>query len=161
MKQLTVALFGVLCACITSCFLDPEVKSVRTPPLGGEATAPLIDAGGDASAILSFARDIRPLLAGTSASTGCRPCHFASDSNPVGITIGGLDLTTLGMLKLGGNSSGARIVVAGKPDESVLVQRIEGTLGTRMPKNREPLLPADIAKIRLWIAQGARGGDTE
>jgi hypothetical protein len=159
MKQLTVALFVVLCSCVTSCFLDPEVKSVRTPPLGGEATAPLADAGGAASEIVSFARDIRPLLA--NASTGCRPCHYGRDSNPVGITIGGLDLTTLGMLKLGGNSSGARIVVAGKPDESVLVQRIEGTIGTRMPKNREPLLPADIAKVRLWIAQGARGGDTE
>jgi Planctomycete cytochrome C len=156
MKQSTVThLIMVLCSCATSCFLDPEVKSIRIPTPNTEVP----DAGGNVA--VSFARDIRPLLAGTSASSGCRPCHYASDPNPVGITIGGLDLTSLRTLKLGGNLTGSRIIVAGKPDESTLVQRIEGTLGARMPKNREPLPPADIAKVRLWIAQGAQGGDTE
>jgi hypothetical protein len=151
---------------LASCFLDPEVKTTRTSaPSDTPELANLADGGvrGDASspAAVSFARDIRPLFAGVGGMTGCRPCHYSSDPNPIGITQGGLDLTTLGKLRIGGNLTGARVLVPGKPDESILVQRLEGKTGTQMPKNRAPWSASDILKVRVWIAEGARGEDAE
>jgi len=52
------------------------------------------------------------------------------------LDLGGLDLSTLGALRRGGATSGARIVVAGDPDASVIVQKLRGTYpyGARMPR---------------------------
>ncbi len=47
------------------------------------------------------------------------------------------------------------IVVEGSPDQSILVLRIEGRLGQRMPVNRNPLNQNQINGIRSWIAAGA------
>ncbi|MGI9260556.1 MAG: hypothetical protein ACR2QR_00900, partial [Woeseiaceae bacterium] len=48
-------------------------------------------------------------------------------------------------------------VAAGDPDNSYLVQKIEGTaaVGSRMPLGGAPLDPAVIADIRQWISDGA------
>lgn len=48
-------------------------------------------------------------------------------------------------------------VKPGDPDNSYLVQKIEGTaaVGERMPLNRDPLTDAQIALIRRWISEGA------
>jgi mono/diheme cytochrome c family protein len=45
----------------------------------------------------------------------------------------------------------------GDPDNSYLVQKVEGTaaVGGRMPLNRTPLSAATIALIRQWISEGA------
>ena len=49
------------------------------------------------------------------------------------------------------------VVVAGKPENSLLVTRIEGTtLGPQMPLNRAPLNQNQINGIRTWIAEGAK-----
>jgi hypothetical protein len=146
--RVLAALLG--CAA-SSCFLDPDVKTTRT-----EAAAPQPN-----SAPVAFARDIRPILAGSNGSGGCRPCHYAADPGAEGVAIARLDFTTLGTLRRGGVSGAARLIVAGKPDESLLIQRIEGSVGPQMPKNRAPLSAAEIAKVREWIAQGAEGGDAE
>jgi hypothetical protein len=47
------------------------------------------------------------------------------------------------------------IVVAGNPDGSVLVLRIQGSVGTRMPPGSNPLNQNQINGIRTWIAEGA------
>jgi hypothetical protein len=49
-------------------------------------------------------------------------------------------------------------IVPGKPDESVVVQLIEGTRGSeqRMPNGSHPLSSSQIGLIRTWIQQGAR-----
>jgi hypothetical protein len=49
-----------------------------------------------------------------------------------------------------------QIVVEGAPESSVLVLRIQGNLGERMPVNRNPLNQNQINGIRTWIAEGAR-----
>ncbi len=49
-----------------------------------------------------------------------------------------------------------QVVVEGAPDQSILVLRIEGRLGTTMPLNRNPLNQNQINGIRTWIAEGAR-----
>ena len=48
-------------------------------------------------------------------------------------------------------------VEPGDPDNSCIVQRIEGTVAPQMPLGGPPLAPEDIAKIRNWITQGAPG----
>ena len=48
------------------------------------------------------------------------------------------------------------IVVPGNPDGSVLVLRIQGSLGTRMPPNGASLNQNQINGIRTWIAEGAK-----
>ncbi len=48
-----------------------------------------------------------------------------------------------------------QVVVQGQPDQSVLVLRIEGRLGERMPLGKNPLNQNQINGIRTWIAEGA------
>jgi hypothetical protein len=53
-------------------------------------------------------------------------------------------------------------VVAGNPDASYLVMKLEGThlanggSGGQMPFGAPPLPPEQIAKVRQWIAEGAK-----
>lgn len=111
-----------------------------------------------------FRRDLRPILErGDGPPAGCKRCHDPSSSAPQGFDLGGLDLTTLGALRRGGVTSGARIVVPGDPAASILIQKLEGTYGrgARMPKDLMPLAPAEIALFARWIAEGANGTDDE
>jgi hypothetical protein len=114
-----------------------------------------------------FGRDIRPLLdrSGKDPSgRGCKGCHYATEPMHVGYDLGGLDLSTLGGLRRGGATSGAAIVVAGDPDRSVIVQKLEGTygFGAQMPRGGAPYwTSADIGEVRRWISEGAKGADGE
>ena len=65
---------------------------------------------------------------------------------------GGLSLTTAAGAMKGGESGAA--FIPKQPDQSLIVQHITGPK-PEMPKNADPLLPADIAAIRDWIASGA------
>ena len=73
-------------------------------------------------------------------------------------------MATLGALRKGGKTSGANIVIPGSPDASAIVQKLMGTyaFGSRMPKNGPPYwTAAEIGLVRTWIAEGARGSDSE
>ncbi|HCV42832.1 MAG TPA: hypothetical protein DGH68_05070 [Bacteroidetes bacterium] len=48
------------------------------------------------------------------------------------------------------------IVVSGRPDQSILVSKIQGSLGQRMPPNTNPLNQNQINGIRTWIADSAK-----
>jgi hypothetical protein len=48
------------------------------------------------------------------------------------------------------------IVVPGNPDGSVLVLRIQGSVGTRMPPSGPALNQNQINGIRTWVAEGAK-----
>jgi hypothetical protein len=50
---------------------------------------------------------------------------------------------------------GALVIVRNKPDQSTLVLRIQGTVGSRMPPNGNPLNQNQINGIRAWIGEGA------
>lgn len=138
------------------------------PLVGGPRPASSDDGGGVADGgTVSFARDIRPIFdrfPSDPAGPGCKLCHYRTQSSHVGLDLGGLDLTTLGSLREGGGTSGSKIVVPGRPEESALVQKLKGTypFGTRMPKSGPPFLSqAEIDLISTWIAQGAKGADDE
>jgi hypothetical protein len=57
------------------------------------------------------------------------------------------------------NKPGATRVIPGDPDNSYLIQKLEGAagiVGVRMPQNGPPYLtPGQIQIIRRWIEQGA------
>jgi Planctomycete cytochrome C len=156
--------------------LDPNIGPLRTDPgpqVIGDGGYPVtgdpadgdVDAGG-----VSFKNDIRPLFNKGSKDTpkGCKGCHYSTEANHTGVDLSGLDLATLGSLRRGGGSSGSRIVVPGKPAESVLVQVLKGQYGyaNRMPKNGpywdSPTHPENyIPIVEAWISQGAKGADGE
>jgi len=48
------------------------------------------------------------------------------------------------------------VVIAGSPEKSTLVLRIEGTLGQRMPPRGNGLNTNQTNGIRTWIAEGAQ-----
>ena len=154
--------------------LDPAVGALSQPAIPDDAGDVDSDAAPDGEDIppggISFARDIRPLMdrgappkGDTMTPKGCRPCHYSTQSSHNGIDLGGLDLTTLGSLRKGGGSSGTRIVVPGKPDESIIVQALKGQYpyAPRMPKNGPFWTPEEIQKVVDWIAEGAKGADSE
>lgn len=152
------------------CALEPSIGELRSTSNASEAGVPATASNGDAgdgdAAVrpVSFARDVRPLLwRDDGPPSGCRRCHDPSAPDPQGTFIGGLDMSTLGNLRRGGVSSGRRVVVPFAPDESAIVQKLEGTYprGARMPKDRAPWAPSDVAVVRRWILEGAVGDDSE
>jgi hypothetical protein len=90
-----------------------------------------------------FHDTIAPLL-----SKHCLECHNASDRR------GGLDLSDWKAAGKGGESGA--VVVARKPDDSLLWQHVESD---EMPKERPPLNPQEKAVLRQWIADGAVWGE--
>ncbi len=76
----------------------------------------------------------------------CVACHNPSELR------GGLDLTQKDGLLKGGKSGPA--VVAGKPDESYLIQRVAE--GSMPPKNKgRRLTAAEVDGLRAWVTAGA------
>jgi hypothetical protein len=103
----------------------------------------------DAAATVSFSQHVRPLT--TRSPGGCLFCHGATQTS--GFTLGSYE-----SLRRGGQNSGTRIVVPGKPCESVLVQKLglAPPFGARMPYNGPPYFSAaELMLVRDWIAEGA------
>jgi mono/diheme cytochrome c family protein len=88
-----------------------------------------------------FNADIRPLF-----KAYCTECHGEADKPK-----GGLDLR-LQHLTLKGGKSGPAVVV-GKPEDSLLLERI---VSGEMPPGKKKLSEAEIDTIRRWIAGGAK-----
>ena len=95
-------------------------------------------AAGDAP---DFDRDIAPILA-----SRCLDCHSSAEKK------GGLNLSQVDSATAGGDSGAA--IVAGKPDESYLWQRIDAE---EMPP-KKPLPAKERDVLKAWIAAGAKWG---
>jgi hypothetical protein len=76
----------------------------------------------------------------------CVHCH--SGARPKG----NLALTTAAGLLKGGN--GGPAVVPGKPEESLLLEKISGD-APEMPQKDKPLSQGEVAAVRAWIERGA------
>ncbi|GEM_PF-482626 len=102
----------------------------------------------------SFSRDVQPIFNANCAFSGC---HAGQDA-PYGLRLEA-GLSYKGMVDV---SSGTRPSVSrvkpGDPDNSLLVQKLEGApgVGSRMPLGGGALPDADIQTIRAWIAAGAK-----
>jgi len=93
---------------------------------------------------VSFSRDIAPIL-----MANCNGCHV--DAMQVR---GGLRMDNFAMFSKGGDSG--EIVVSKNATESLIVQKIKGTSGQRMPAGGRPALSeANIQLISKWIDEGA------
>jgi mono/diheme cytochrome c family protein len=101
-----------------------------------------------AAAAVDYARDIQPLLA-----EHCFHCHGQDEHSRKGK----LRLDVREAALKGGKSDGPAIV-PGQPDKSALLARLL-THGEEEimppPEEKKPVKPADVAKLRQWIQDGA------
>ncbi|MEC8475311.1 MAG: c-type cytochrome domain-containing protein [Planctomycetota bacterium] len=123
---------------------DPEA-----PIGGGAAPAATVNMNlevrrATGSETVSFAADVAPLLV-----DNCNGCHL--DAMQVR---GGLRLDTFAQLLQGGDSG--TIIVPGKSADSLLIQKLKGMVGQRMPAGGRPALSDESIKlISTWIDEGA------
>ena len=97
-----------------------------------------------APAKVSYYKDVRPIF-----QTQCQGCHQPAKAG------GGYVMTDFAKLLTGGES-GDKAVVAGKLDESNLIDQITPKDGKAvMPKGKNPLSGAEIDIIKRWIGEGA------
>lgn len=110
---------------------DPAMDD-RPRPTGGEGT-------------VSFAKDVAPILL-----QNCNGCHIDARR-----ASGGLRLDNFSQLMRGGDSG--EIVLPGLAQESLLVRKLKGEEGNRMPAGgRPPLSDEQIELISTWIDEDAR-----
>jgi mono/diheme cytochrome c family protein len=98
---------------------------------------------------VDYATDVKPLLA-----RHCVACHGAVKPRL------NLRLDTAKAVHTGGTSGPA--VIAGQPDESLLLLAVTGEGGgERMPLKRPALSATEIDVLRRWIQAGAPGPESE
>ena len=128
------------------------------------------DDGGDASgqvALVSFKDQIRPLMNRSNTDPtghGCAYCHYPGQGTMEGLMMTGLNLSTLGTLRLGGSTTGTNIINVATPLQSGIVEKLQGHYfeGDRMPKSGPPYWSDDeIQLVITWISQGAQGADSD
>jgi hypothetical protein len=134
-------------ACIGSLGCDEKLSSVTGPTPNLEPT------------FASIQSDIFQTT-DSSGRTPCVQCHTSTGRNPSG----GLDLNpniAFDQLVNGPSRAkpGAVRVIPGDPENSYLIQKLEGApsiVGRRMPINGPPYLTdGQVRTIRRWIAIGA------
>jgi hypothetical protein len=125
-------------------------SALRMPPTGAPLPAESIDIlkkwidTAHPPKPVDFASDVEPLL-----KKNCVGCHGGAQPKSQ------LRLDVQAAAMRGG--LGGPVIVPGKPQESRLLDRIEGKGGEqRMPLKGEPLKAQEIALIRSWIEQGAK-----
>ncbi|HUY35804.1 MAG TPA: PSD1 and planctomycete cytochrome C domain-containing protein [Pirellulales bacterium] len=91
--------------------------------------------------IAQFEKKVRPLLLAR-----CVKCHGAEKSEA------GLRLDSAAALAAGGDSG--PVVVAGKPDDSPLIQAVRQTAELKMPPDGK-LDEIEVAELVAWVAAGA------
>src|SRR6266436_1772041 len=127
--------FIVVTTVLTLCAADEAAKGSATPALPTPATR-----------TIDFVRDIQPIFAAR-----CNDCHGEDEQE------GQLRLDAKAIVLRGGKSG--PLFAVGKSEESLLVRRLVGVGGKRMPLDDEPLSDAQIGLIRAWIDQGAKWPD--
>jgi hypothetical protein len=98
-----------------------------------------------APASVDYVRDVKPLLA-----RRCYSCHGALKQRS------GLRLDTAALMRQGGD--GGPAVVAGRSDESPLIEAVAGQDGWRMPPEGEgeALSAEQVALLKAWVDAGAK-----
>ncbi len=112
-----------------------------TQPLG-EANKPLVT---DVNTLLAYPDLIQPLL-----KQRCNSCHNEGKKK------GGFDLSTIAMLKKGGDEGPA--FIAGDIEASLLIQRLHLPLEEEEhmpPEGKKQLTNNEIALLEWWVAEGA------
>ena len=132
-------LVALAVAALTAAFVQSGCSDSQAAAAKGSAAAPKK---------ISFNEHIQPILA-----ENCYACHGADP----GSRKADLRLDR-GEHALRKRKEGEPAIVPGKPEESPLVQRIESKDEKKImppPEAHKTLLPAQIALLRQWIAEGA------
>lgn len=95
---------------------------------------------------VSFEEEVRPIL-----KAYCFECHGEEPKLK-----GGLDVRLSRLIHQGGDSGPA--VVAGQPQESLLIQRVQDD---EMPPGKKKLTAEEKAVLARWVAEGARADRPE
>ena len=108
----------------------------------------------DPNAPVSYFKHIRPIF-----QANCTGCHQPAKAK------GAYLMTDFARMLEGGDDAketGKKAVVPGQPDASLLVAQITPKDGSaEMPPKKAPLAEKDIARIRKWIAEGAKNDTPE
>jgi hypothetical protein len=97
--------------------------------------------------------DVRPIL-----RKHCTVCHSERKLDAYDVSAG-LALDKPEHIARGGQGGKVRVLVPGKPDESLVVTLLSSKDKKRaMPLDADPLPEADVATIRKWVAAGAPEG---
>ena len=123
---------------------DSPIDSGIAAPSNTQKTAtPIARATGKET--VSFAMDVAPLLL-----EGCVGCHIDAMR-----TQGGLRMDTFAQLLRGGDSGS--IVTPGNAAGSLLIRKLRGMEGNRMPAGGRPAFSEEsIQLISTWINEGAK-----
>jgi hypothetical protein len=92
---------------------------------------------------VSYARHVQPLFNQACAFSGCHGGGAGQQSSLLLTSYDNVMFTTM------------KVVERNLPDQSILVQRIEGKIAPRMPLYRPALETNQINGIRIWINEGA------
>jgi hypothetical protein len=155
-SRIAAALFAVASLGSSSC--------ADLTPRDGVIIKSCVDGDSDPAHDVDFGDDIRPIMNGAVPGTqGCKQCHYDTESSHIGIDQSGLNLTELEYIRQGGNNTHGTVVIPGKPCDSAIVQKLEGSfhIGARMPKNGPFWNDAQIQLMIDWIAEGAKGEDDD
>ncbi len=116
-----------------------------TAPLGQQAQMMAASgaAAGNSARNVEFLRNLGPVLV-----TNCLECHGGEQP------AGKLRLETFSALIEGGASG--KVIVPGNPRDSLIVKRLRGLAGDRMPKDKPPVSSEAIARFETWIKNGAK-----
>jgi len=93
---------------------------------------------------ISYSKDIQSTFTSNCALSGCH------GSNPPS----GLKLTSYNDFTKGGVSG--KPYIAGDSTNSLIIKRLEGKIGPRMPMGGGPLKADQIQKIKSWIDAGGK-----
>jgi hypothetical protein len=117
--------------------VKPNAKSADEPKLS------VVEATGKET--VQFSKDIAPVLV-----QNCFSCHAGQQPT------GQFQMATFAQMIRGGQSGNPWVPY--KPDESLIIKKLKGQAGARMPqpKDRPPLAADVIAKFEKWVADGAR-----
>ncbi len=95
---------------------------------------------------VDFRKEVEPIL-----EASCLICHNGANKKESGFSIESVET-----LFKGGSTYGNRIIVPGKPQESMLIGYLRGKGVTQMPLGAPPLSEGQIQRIEEWIQQGAK-----
>jgi len=148
-----IALAALLAGSMTSA--PAAVPAPKQAPAAAPASAPKPASKPAPAVAVSFSRDIVPVL-----RTQCATCHMT------GMEPGNMALhpgaAWANLVNVKSPVSGLVRVVPGKPDQSYLLMKLEGThldhggKGVRMPFGVPPLPQTVVDQIAAWIRQGAK-----
>lgn len=123
---------------------------------GGEAGGAGQESAAASGPASLYETEIGPLL-----QANCATCHLTgAEAGEMSLVPAKAIASLVNVDAVG--AKGLKRVVPGDPDKSYLVMKLEGTqgehggIGTQMPFGAAPLAPAQIARVRQWIKDGAK-----